>query len=427
MEECMFHYKKKSLGAIISVLAIGLAAAACSSGSSSPSSSSSGHVTLTYWNGFTGPDGPTVVKLVNEFNQTHPNITIKMSIMSWDVFYEKLLPALAAGDGPNIEAMDTQDLPQYATKGVFLPLTSFYQSSSDTPYLAKAAVAGTVVDGTEYAVPANFAPLLLYWNKTLFAKAGLSGPPSTWAQWVTDLKKLSTGGSSPQYGIAMGDNNTIPIWPILLWENGGGIVNSSVTKSLLSAPATVSAVQEWANLIIKDGITPKNISGADADSLFQAQKAAMEVNGPWATTGYTQAKVDYGLAPVPTGPAGRITLADVVAMSINAKDSPAQVAAAETFFNYWNSKQTQIAYALGTGFVPTRTDVTAAELTANPDVALFEVAGSYSRPYELGTQYTNIETDTWEPAIERILDGAAVDPTLSQANAQADSYLSSAG
>jgi multiple sugar transport system substrate-binding protein len=426
MEECMIYHKGKGVGAVIGALALGLAVAACSSAGGS-TSSSSGHITLTYWNGFTGPDGPTVTKLVNEFNSTHKNITIKMSIMPWDVFYEKLLPALAAGDGPSIEAMDTQELPQYASKHVFLPLDSYYKSSSDTPYLAKAAVEGTIVDGTKYAVPVNFAPLMLYWNKTLFAKAGLSGPPANWTEWIADLKKLSKPGSSPQYGIAMGDNNTIPVWPILLWENGGGIVNPGITKGMLASPATESAVQEWSNLIIKDGITPKNITGADADSLFQAQKAAMEVNGPWATTGYAQAKVNFGLAPVPAGPTGTITLADVVAMSINAKDSPAQVAAAETFFNYWNSKQTQISYAVGTGFVPTRTDVTAGELSANPDVALFEAAGAKAQPYELGTQYTNIETDTWEPAIERILDGASVSSTLAQANSQINSYLGSGG
>jgi multiple sugar transport system substrate-binding protein len=426
MEECMIYHKRKGAGAVVGALALSLAVAACSSAGGS-ASSSSGHITLTYWNGFTGPDGPTVTKLVNEFNNTHKNITIKMSIMPWDVFYEKLLPALAAGDGPNIEAMDTQDLPQYAVKHVFLPLTSYYKSSPDTSTLAKGAVEGTIVGGTEYAVPVNFAPLMLYWNKTLFAKAGLSGPPANWAEWIADLKKLSTPGTSPQYGIAMGDNNTIPVWPILLWENGGGIVNSGVTKGMLASPATESAVEEWSNLIIKDGITPKNITGADADSLFQAQKAAMEVNGPWATTGYAQAKVNFGLAPVPSGSAGTITLADVVAMSINAKDSPAQVAAAETFFNYWNSKQAQITYAVGTGFVPTRTDITAAELSANPDVALFEAAGAKAQPYELGTQYTNIETDTWEPAIERILDGASVSSTLAQANSQINSYLSSGG
>lgn len=387
--------------------------------------SSGNHVTLTYWNGFTGPDGPTVVALVKKFNATHPDITIKMSIMSWDVFYEKLLPALAAGTGPDIAGMDTQELPQYAVKHVFAPLDNYYSNPANyTKALVKGAVSSTVVDGTEYAVPINYAPLMLYWNKTLFAKAGLSGPPKNWAQWQADAVKLSRPGKSPQYGIALAEDNTIAMWPILLWENGGGITNSSLTKGLLSSPATVSAVSQWSTLILKDHIAPVNITGAEADSLFTAQKAAMEMNGPWATTGYAAAHVNFGLAPIPNGPKQTLTLADVIGMSVNAKDSPAKVRAAENFFTWWNLKSTQIYYAVHTGFVPTISGVTAADLKANPDVAAFESVAGMGHPYTLGTQYTNIETNTWEPAIEKILEGAPVASTLQSANSQVDSYLS---
>ena len=408
--------------------ALGLVAAGCSSGgssgSSSSSSGSSGHVTLTYWNGFTGPDEPAVKALVNKFNQTHKNITINMSIMPWDTFYTKLLPAFAANSAPDIAAMDTQQLPQYAAKGVFAPLTSYYSSSAnDTSSLVSAATDATKVKGTQYAVPANFAPLMLYWNKTLFAKAGLSGPPTNWAQWQADAVKLTKGGSSPQYGIALAENNTIAMWPILLWENGGGVTNPDATKSMLSDPGTISAVDQWSKLVIKNGIAPKNITGAEADSLFTAQKAAMEMNGPWATTGYQTAKVDFGLAPIPAGPKKSVTLADVVGMSVNAKDSSAKQAAAETFFTWWNTASSQTYYAVHTGFVPTNTGVTAADLKANPDVADFQSVSKSAQAYELGTQYTNVETNTWEPAIEKILQGSPVTSTLSAANTQVNSYL----
>jgi multiple sugar transport system substrate-binding protein len=406
---------------------LAVVAAGCSSGGSSSSSSSSGssgHVTLTYWNGFTGPDEPAVKALVAKFNQTHPNITIKMTIMPWDVFYEKLLPAYAANNGPDIVAMDTQQLPQYAVKNVFAPLTSYYSNSANnTGSLVSAATDATKVKGTQYAVPANFAPLMLYWNKTLFAKAGLSGPPTNWAQWQADAVKLSKGGSSPQYGIALAENNTIAMWPILMWENGGGVTNSDATKSMLSDPATISAVEQWSKLVIKDGIAPKNITGAEADSLFTAQKAAMEMNGPWATTGYQTAKVNFGLAPIPAGPKKTVTLADVVGMSVNAKDSPAQQTAAETFFTWWSTVSSQTYYAVHTGFVPTNTGVTAADLKANPDVADFQSVSKSAQAYELGTQYTNVETNTWEPAIEKILQGAPVSSTLNAANTQVNGYL----
>ena len=385
------------------------------------------HVTLTYWNGFTGPDGTTVSKLVNEFNKAHPNITVKMTIMPWDVFYEKLLPAFAAGTAPNIMDMDSEDLPQYAAKGVFLPLTSYYASRPNTAkYLEPGAVAGTKYNGTAYAVPDDYGPVMLYWNKTLFAKAGLSAPPKNWAQWMSDAVKLSHGGTSPQYGFAFGDNNTVPVWQILFWEDGGGVVNNNVTKGTFNSPGTVNAVEQWTKLIIHNGITPKNITGSDADSLFTAQKAAMEVNGPWATGGYTQAKINYGLAPVPAGPAKTTTLADVQDLSINAKDTPAQIAAAETFFDYWDSTSTQAYLDVNTSIAPVRSDVTASALAAEPQVALFEHAGAKAQPYELGTQFTNIDTDTVSPALEKIEDGAPIVPTLNAANQQINSYLSSA-
>jgi multiple sugar transport system substrate-binding protein len=416
---------------LAAVTALGLVAAGCSSGGSSSgssnssgSSSSGGHVTLTYWNGFTGPDEPAVKALVAKFNQTHKNITINMSIMPWDTFYTKLLPAFAASSAPDIAAMDTQQLPQYAQKNVFAPLTSYYSNSANgTSSLVSAAVAGTKVHGTAYGVPVNFAPMMLYWNKTLFKKAGLSGPPANWAQWQADAVKLSKGGKSPQYGIALAENNTIPMWPVLMWENGGGVTNADATKSMLSSAGTVGAVDQWSKLVIKDGIAPKNITGAEADSLFTAQKAAMEMNGPWATTGYQTAKVKFGLAPIPAGPKKTVTLADVTSMSVNAKDSPAKIAAAETFFTWWNSKSSQTYYAVHTGFVPTNTTVTAADLAANPDVADFQSVSKTSQPYNLGTQFTNVETNTWEPAIEKILQGASVTSTLNSANTQANGYL----
>ncbi len=92
-------------------------------------------------------------------------------------------------------------------------------------------------------------------------------------------------------------------------------------------------------------------------------------------------------------------------MSVNAKDGSAQQAAAQTFFTWWNSKSSQIYYAVHTGFVPTNTSVTASDLKANPDVADFQSVSKSAQAYNLGTQYTNIETNTWEPAIEKILQG----------------------
>jgi ABC-type glycerol-3-phosphate transport system substrate-binding protein len=86
---------------------------------------------------------------------------------------------------------------------------------------------------------------------------------------------------------------------------------------LLDAPKTVQAVASWANHLIKDHVSPLGLSGGEADTYFASQKAAMEISGPWATAGYTSAKVNYDVAPVPVGPAGPVTLSDSVILVVN--------------------------------------------------------------------------------------------------------------
>lgn len=82
------------------------------------------------------------------------------------------------------------------------------------------------INGHYYGAPANYATLMLYWNKTLFSKAGLSKPPATLAQMQADAIKLSHTG---QYGIALADHDTTAMWPILMWQQGGDIVTADHT------------------------------------------------------------------------------------------------------------------------------------------------------------------------------------------------------
>jgi multiple sugar transport system substrate-binding protein len=363
-------------------------------------------VTIQFWNGFTGPDRPTLEAIVKQFNDAHPDINIQMTIMPWDVFYQKLLPSWASGTGPQLVAIsDSGQIPQYAKQGVLAPLDDIYSNGLDKSTLVKAAVEADKWNGHYYAVPMTFFSVLLYWNKTMFHKAGLNGPPKTWAQWQQDAVKLTIGkGSKPvQYGLALGDHQTVPVWPVLLWGNGGGVVSADGTHSLLDTPASVQAVQQWANLIITKHISPIGLAGADADKLFLSEKAAMEVNGPWMTDGAKSAGINFGLAMVPAGPKRQVTLGGSTVLAVNAKSDSATKAAAEQFIEYWNSKQSQITYSVGAGFPPTRTDVTAADLAKNPYVAQFSRYASKAQFYLTNVaDFSVVNSDVFEPTIQKI-------------------------
>ena len=94
--------------------AIALASTACAGQGqgSGETGDSGGPVTLKFWNGFTGPDRAAVEGIVSKYNASQSKAKIEMEIMPWDVFFDKLLPSLGSGTGPDIAAMDTAQIPQ---------------------------------------------------------------------------------------------------------------------------------------------------------------------------------------------------------------------------------------------------------------------------------------------------------------------------
>lgn len=390
----------------VAVATVGMFAVASASIVAGAAGASGERTTVTFWNGFTGPDRPVLEQLVEEFNDSQDAVTIEMEISPWDQFFQRLLPSLASDEGPDLVAMDTAQMPQYIVRGAFRPLDDYYaDESTESDALVQAAVDATKWDGVTYGVPMNFTTLLLYWNKDLFEAAGLDpeAPPETWEQFADYAVQLTGDG---QYGLAIADNNTIPMWPILLWGSGGGVVSDDGTTSLLDAPETIEALELWGGLVRDEGISPIGLGGADADNLFQTERAAMEIVGPWMTTGFTEAGIDFGLAPPPAGPAGPVTLGTSVAFAINAQSDDATAEAAKEFIKFWNSTDSQITWSLGSGFPPSRTDIPAEALAENPYTVDFGAPADIARFYLTNVQnFTEINTNIFEATLQRFLNG----------------------
>lgn len=375
--------------------------------------SGGGPVTISFWNGFTGPDRAAVEGLVKSFNESQEDVTVKMEISPWDVFFQKLLPSIAAGNGPDLMAMDSVQMPQYAERDVLEPLDDYYDDpATESDQLVTSAVEATEWDGTRYGVPMNFTTLLLYWNKDMFKAAGLDpeSPPTDWTEFQDYAKKLTLDengdGRPEQYGLAIADHATIAMWPILFWGNGGGVVSEDGTTATLGDPETIEAMDQWGTLVREDNIAPVGLAGADADKLFQSKKAAMEIVGPWMTTGFEDAGIDFGLAPPPAGPAGEVTLGTSVSFAVNAKTSGDKKAAAREFIKFWNTKESQVYWSVNSGFPPNRTDIPEEELSKNPYVASFAAPADTARFYLSGVrEFTKVNETIFEPALQRVLNG----------------------
>ncbi|NMM15803.1 MAG: ABC transporter substrate-binding protein [Phycicoccus sp.] len=413
------------LGALAATAA--LTVSGCSGSGQAPPAN--GPVTITFWNSYTGPDRPVVEQIVKDFNASQKKVTVEMTIQPFDVYSQKLLPAMSAGKGPTIAALDASQFPQYAKLGVISPIDDFYKSGAiDRSALPQASLDATTLDGKTYGSPMIATNTMLYWNKDLFAAAGITGPPATMEELAVDavaLTKYKEGAETTNvYGIAIPDREAPSSWGVLLWADGGGFVNDARTTSIFNSPQSVAAITKWNDLIQKQHISPVGLNGVQADSLFGAGRAAMLMNGPWASTGYKTAGINFGVAPTPKGSAGQFAAAVSSNMHLAAHATNAERQGAYDFFAFWNSLKVSTYYAVNTGFPPTRTDTPASDLEANPTSQAFQKSGN-GRFYLGGlAKYADIDANVIVPTLQRITNGGGdVTQLLNKASEQINAGL----
>lgn len=418
--------KLLTAAAVLAVATLGLAA--CSSGSDSAATSGD-PVTLTFWHGYTEADGDVLEGIVDDFNAAHDDVKIETEVKTWAVIDDTLLTALSADQGPDIVAMPAERLPVYASKGAFADLTDFYaDDASNTSELNPQAVAMETVDGTPYGVPTGFVPLSVFYNKTLFAAAGITEFPTTWDEWVADAKKLTVDqngdGTPEQYGMVLPDHATVAngVWPSLFYGNGGDVVEDGTT-AVIDSPENAETLEYWSKAVIDDKISPTGVDGVKADELFSSGKVAMTIGGPWMASIAKDNAIDYGIAAIPAGPKQQAASAIGVSMGITAQADDAKAAAAKEFFSYFFEPEVATAWSLGSGWPPLRTDIPASDVAENPTVAALTEIASTSRALLPGVVNSSDVLTEMDVATQKALAGGDVPSLLGDAQTAIQSTL----
>ncbi len=401
---------------VVAPVCLALTLAACSSGGSSDSD---GPVELTFWHGYTEADGDVLEQIVDDFNAAHDGeITITTQVNPWDVIDDTFLPALSADNGPEIVAMPAERLPVYADRGAFVELDDFYADDEATPDLNAGALDMVTVDGTAYGVPTGFVPLTMFYNKALLDAAGVA-VPTTWDEWVAAARALTVDengdGTPEQYGLALADHATVGngVWPTLFYGNGGAVVEDG--KAVIDSPENAETLEFWHDAVTAGKISPTGVDGVSGDSLFSSGRVAMYVGGPWMATVSEENGIDYGIAPIPAGPEEQAASAIGVSMALTRQADQAQQEAAQEFFSYFLSREESVAWALGSGWPPLRTDITADEVDENPVVAALTEQAELGRPLLPGVVNSTDVLTAVDDLTQRAMAGEPVDELLAQA------------
>ena len=277
---------------------------------------------------YTGPEAkidysiwgdPTELKnqqeIVKAFHVAEPKITVNPVVSDWDTYWDKLQTGLAGGAAPDVFAMDGPLFPDYASRDVLLDLSSYIQAEGyPLTSLNELAVKDfTTADGKQMGLPRDLNVIALFYNKDLFDKAGVPYPDDTWDwQKLVDVAKQLTkdtnsDGKVDQWGLYTETTDMENYWSSLVWQNGGDILAPDGKSTVLDTDQAAGGLQFLQDLIWKDKVVPDPALFAETGDAFEQGKAAMEINGSWLVATDEAAGLKFGIAPLPTGPAGRAT------------------------------------------------------------------------------------------------------------------------
>ena len=195
-----------------SAAALVIAAAACSSSPSSSGGSTGGSSTTSNTPGSPnfGVNATGTVqfwartvsktlaqKLVSQFNATHSNLKVKLTLTSINDDTTSLATSIRAGDPPDVVGLNDIDMPTFTRNGSFLNLTKAISALSFAKYLSPGHLGLATYQGQEYGLPYWADLSVLWYNKNLFRQAGLNpdNPPTTYAQILSDAQAINKLGN----------------------------------------------------------------------------------------------------------------------------------------------------------------------------------------------------------------------------------------
>ena len=370
--------RRRGVAAAALVTVAGLALTACSGGEADTSSSSGGQVTITY--ATVGADALLAAeqKIIDAFEAANPTIKVKVEKYNFEDYDTKLTTAFRGGAGPDVLRVNHPNVQAWGNAGYLADLTSVVDSSGFkkaefVPGLLQIGLVG----GKQYSLPIDTDARVLFYNPKLLKDAGISAPPATWADLMTDVQKFK-GTKAYGYGFRSDSDYAMAYETVgpYMKAAGGQILNTEAQPQAVAGTdqKTIDAVTLLQN-IVKTGAVPpgeNNMGETTINNLFTSGKVAMMTGGPWVREAILKAKpdaklgVDYAVAPIPAQEAGGITASTSGGWQIGAGAKSANLDATKSFISFYEQPANLISLASSNSFPPLKSGLDGPPFAGDP-------------------------------------------------------------
>jgi multiple sugar transport system substrate-binding protein len=249
------------------------------------------------------------------FDEQTTGIDLRILFVPYQNYVTKLMASFSGRMSADVIYSMTGRDRFFINAGVFQPLDDFINGPDgiDISDFNQTLLREQLTkDGKIYALPQAVNPLALFYNKRLFAEAGIEPlsetEPITWDRYreiATKLTKDENGdGQIDQYGCAPGFDGIQPTYFFYVVNEtfAGHAYNEEGTEAYFDSEGTADALRYLHSLVHEYKCAPPPVvSQSLGVSLFLNNRLGMLINGPW--TGYeldqTAPDLDYAVAPLP--------------------------------------------------------------------------------------------------------------------------------
>ncbi|MGW1162220.1 ABC transporter substrate-binding protein [Streptomyces sp. NPDC002519] len=322
----MRSIRAAAVGAV--TMSLALAASACGGGSTSGGGSNDSPKTLTYWASNQGAsievDKQVLQPELDKFEK-QTGIKVKLEVVPWSDLLNRILTATTSGQGPDVLNIGNTWSASLQATGALLPWDAKnFDKIGGKARFVDSALGSTGAQGKDpAAVPLYSMAYALYYNKKIFADAGIAQPPATWDELVADGKKIQQKGK--QVLGAEGANGAENIHHVFVFgKQHGADFFTADGKPDFTNDGVVAGVKQYVDLMAKDKVIPAgNAEYAQNQSVsdFAKGKTAMLLwqSAPANLKAQGMSEDQYGIAPVPvqSGTPGTGAQVDSMVAGIN--------------------------------------------------------------------------------------------------------------
>lgn len=343
-------------------------------------------VEIEYWQYFFEARVTAMDQLIENFEAANPDITVKMTHFPYADYRTKVAAAIPAGEGPDVVQLFYGWLNDYVKAELIQPLPAD-QFPIDKIEAEFFPMVQAMKRGDNYmALPTAVRSLALFYNKRLFKKAGIDGPPATLEELVETAKKIAQkdgAGNITTVGITTGMTGQDHHWfrEGLIRQFGGDPYTDNYKSVNYNTDAGRAALKFYTDLEDVHEVTKLGFMD-EAQAAFKAGRAGMHIDGSFRIGALNKVRgLQWGVAELPAAADG--SKSNYSSYWVNAVTSKAQgekYDAAVKFMAYVTSDEAMQIWLDTVG-----------ELPAKPSAALTEdnAANETFGPFIKGLEYAH--------------------------------------